>query len=64
MDDTKAWKVSYRTSSGYDSTAYVDIELDKEGNVLRDVPFPGTNKHSDYPLRLKWTGDEWLEVEL
>lgn len=58
-----ALKIGYQGLTGYDSTAYVDAELDNEGNVLIDVPFSGTNKHTDEPLKVKWTGIDWVEVE-
>jgi hypothetical protein len=49
-------KVRYRMASGYETTAYLDDEANVDGS------YSGTNKHTDEPVTVRWTGDEWIEV--
>lgn len=47
-------KVDYRLLSGGTSKAYLDEE---EGEVIT-----GTDKYTDDPVAVRWTGLEWVEV--
>jgi hypothetical protein len=62
--DERPWKVGYQQANGYESTAYIYPKLDTDGNVLLNEPFDGTNKHTDEPLKVMWTGEDWVEVPL
>lgn len=47
-------KVRYRTSSGSESTAYLD---DGESST-----HTGVDKYTDEPLTVRWDGSEWVEA--
>lgn len=47
-------KVRYRTTSGSESTAYLD---DGESGTRT-----GFDKYTDEPLTVRWNGAEWVEV--
>ena len=55
-------KVAYTLSKGdYSgnkrrSTAYLEHEVEQDLWV-------GVNKHTDEPVKIKWTGEEWVECE-
>lgn len=47
-------KVAYRTAWGTQSTAYVNDDPDPDG------AYTGENKHTGEPVRLRWSGTEWV----
>jgi hypothetical protein len=48
-------KVEYHTLGGFRSTAYLD---GYQGEYRT-----GTNKHTDEPVTVYWTGAAWIEIE-
>lgn len=52
-------KVGYRTASGHQLTAYLDVD-DTEGLTV----VTGTEKHTDEPVTLRWddVAGEWVEA--
>ena len=51
-------KVHYKALWGGESTAYLHDE-----NPIGENIFNGIDKHSDIKIRVKWTGNEWIEIE-
>jgi hypothetical protein len=63
-EDGAPWKVAYEQENGYESTAYVYPKYDHDGNFMTNVLCDATNKHTDAPLKLMYTGEVWVEVPL
>jgi hypothetical protein len=52
-DDMTGVKIGYIGLSGYRSTAYLDTGY---GDT-----WAGTDKYTDDPITVRWTGTEWQE---
>ena len=58
-----AMKIGYRTVNGSESRAYTDDDFPLEWEPTDGLTITATDKHTDEPVTVRWTEDEFGDGE-